>query len=123
MQACNAALSLCVMIESQRGLDVAHEVAALPEVDYLSFGMLDLAQSLGHPGNPAHPDVKSAVSACTDRIHRVGKRVREDFMNYVWINDVLIAGAHQLLDAAPLASRKGIAHSIAVAATGVGADD
>src|SRR5205814_6066364 len=38
MQACNDALSLCVMIESQRGLDVAAEVAALPGVDYLSFG-------------------------------------------------------------------------------------
>ncbi len=30
---------------------------------------------------------------------RAGKRVREDFMNFVWINDVLITGARQLLDA------------------------
>ncbi len=61
MQACNAAISLCVMIESQRGLDIAADVAALPRVDYLSFGMLDLAQSLGHPGDPAHSGVKAAV--------------------------------------------------------------
>jgi 4-hydroxy-2-oxoheptanedioate aldolase len=123
MQACNAALSLCMMIESQRGLDVAHQVAALPGVDYLSFGMLDLAQSLGHPGNSSHPDVKAAVAKCIDGIHRAGKRVREDFMNYVWINDVLITGARQLLDAAPLAARKGVAHSLAITTTGVGADD
>jgi 2-keto-3-deoxy-L-rhamnonate aldolase RhmA len=107
MQACNAALSLCVMIESQPGLDVAHQVAALPGVDYLSFGMLDLAQSLGHAGDPAHGEVKAAVAACIDRIHRAGKRVREDFMNFVWINDVLMAGARQLLDAAAPESRKG----------------
>ena len=62
MEACNAALQCALMIESQRGLDVAHELAALPGVDYLSFGMLDLAQSLGHPGNSAHPDVKAAVA-------------------------------------------------------------
>ena len=31
------------------------------------------------------------------RIRAAGKRVREDFMKYVWINDVLIAGARQLL--------------------------
>ncbi len=99
MSACNAMLSLCMMVESQRGLDIAHEVAALQGVDYLSFGMLDLAQSLGHPGNPAHPDVKAAVDDCIGRIHRAGKRVREDFMNFVWINDVLITGARQLLDA------------------------
>ena len=123
MQACNAALSVCAMIESQRGLDIAHQIAALPGIDYLSFGMLDLAQSLGHPGNSAHPDVKAAVAQCIDRIHRAGKRVREDFMNFVWINDVLIAGARQLLDAAPLESRKGVAHVITMAASGVGADD
>ncbi len=107
MEACNAALSVCIMIESQRGLDVASQVAALPGVDYLSFGMLDLAQSLGHPGDPAHADVKTAVGVCIDGIHRAGKRVREDFMNFVWINDVLIAGARQLLDAAAPESRKG----------------
>ena len=100
MQACNDAISICVMIESLRGLDVAADVAALARVDYLSFGMLDLAQSLGHPGDPAHPEVKTAVASCIERIHRAGKRVREDFMNFVWINDVLIAGARQLLDPA-----------------------
>jgi 2-keto-3-deoxy-L-rhamnonate aldolase RhmA len=127
MLACNAAISLCVMIESQRGLDVAHQVAALPAVDYLSFGMLDLAQSLGHPGDPAHADVKAAVGECIERIHRAGKRVREDFMNFVWINDVLIAGARQLLDAAPPESRKGIpqekAQGVTMAASGGSADD
>ena len=101
MKACNAALSVCTMIESQAGLDAAHEIAALPGVDYVSFGMLDLAQSLGHPGNPAHPDVASAVAACVERIHRTGRRVREDFINFAWINDVLIAGARELLDASP----------------------
>jgi 4-hydroxy-2-oxoheptanedioate aldolase len=123
MQQCNAALSLCAMIESRRGLDAAHQIAALPEIDYLSFGMLDLAQSLGHPGDPAHGDVKSAVAECIERIHRAGKRVREDFMNFVWINDVLIAGARQLLDATAPDSRKGPAQGIAVTASGGGADD
>ena len=67
----------------------------LPGVDYLSFGLLDLAQSLGHPGDSAHPAVKAAVADATKRIHAAGKRVREDFMKYVWINDVLVAGARQ----------------------------
>ena len=53
------------MIESQRGIDIAREVAALPGVDYLSFGMLDLAQSLGHPGNSAHPEVKAAAAGAS----------------------------------------------------------
>jgi 2-keto-3-deoxy-L-rhamnonate aldolase RhmA len=123
MHACNGALSLCMMIESQRGLDVAHEVAALAGVDYLSFGMLDLAQSLGYPGNSAHPEVKAAVGACIDRIHRAGKPVREDFMNYVWINDVLITGARQLLDGTPPGSRKDVSLGNTTTATEARADD
>lgn len=98
MAACNSALSVAIMIESQDGLDAAGEVAALPGVDYLSFGMLDLAQSLGYPGNPGHPAVKAAVADASTRIRAAGKRVREDFMKFVWVNDVLLAGARQLLD-------------------------
>jgi 2-keto-3-deoxy-L-rhamnonate aldolase RhmA len=100
LQACNAGTSLCLMIESGAGLAIAGELAALPGVDYLSFGMMDLAQSLGHAGNPEHADVKAAAADATRRIRAAGKRVREDFMNYVWINDVLLAGAHKLLGAA-----------------------
>jgi len=96
----NATVSVCLMIESQAGLDLAGELAAVPGVDYLSFGMLDLAQSLGHAGNSDHPAVRAGAAAASGRIHAAGKRVREDFMHFAWINDVLIAGAGQLLGAA-----------------------
>jgi 2-keto-3-deoxy-L-rhamnonate aldolase RhmA len=97
MAASNAATSVCIMIETVTGLAQAHTIAAVPGVDYLSFGMLDLSQSLGHPGDPAHPDVKTQVADAIARIHGAGKRVREDFMRFAWINDVLVAGARQLL--------------------------
>jgi 2-keto-3-deoxy-L-rhamnonate aldolase RhmA len=97
MQACNAAVSVCLMIESAKGLAIAGELAAIPGVDYLSFGMLDLAQSLGHPGDSGHREVKQAVEEASARIRKAGRPVREDFMKYVWINDVLMAGARQLL--------------------------
>ena len=100
LAATNAAVSVCLMIESKAGLEIAGDLAALPGVDYLSFGMLDLAQSLGHPGNSDHPVVKAAAADASGRIRAAGKRIREDFMNYAWINDVLIAGADQLLGVA-----------------------
>jgi 2-keto-3-deoxy-L-rhamnonate aldolase RhmA len=95
--AANQTTSVCLMIETRRGLEVAHELAGLPGIDYLSFGMQDLAQSLGHSGDPAHPEVKQAVDTCIARIHQAGKRVREDFMKFAWVNDILMAGARQLL--------------------------
>lgn len=97
MQACNAATSLCLMVESRAGLEAAHELAAVAGVDYLSFGMMDLAQSLGHSGNPGHPDVKRAVDDACGRINAAGKRVREEFMTFAWINEIVLSGAKQLL--------------------------
>jgi 2-keto-3-deoxy-L-rhamnonate aldolase RhmA len=97
IEACNASLAVCLMLESQAGIDAAGELAKVAGVDYLSFGLLDLAQSLGQPGNPDHPDVKAAVADASSRIRSAGKRVREDFMQFVWINDVLLAGTRQLL--------------------------
>lgn len=98
MAAQNAAVSVCLMLETGRGLELAHELAAVPGVDYLSFGMLDLAQALGHPGNPKHAAVQAAVGDASVRIHQVGKRVREDFMRFAWVNDMLRAGMRTLLD-------------------------
>jgi len=98
MAACNGALSVCMMIESTTGLELADRIAQVPGVDYLSFGLLDLAQSLGHPGDAAHPAVQQAVVDCTRRIQATGRRVREDFMRFAWVNDVLRTGLRTLLD-------------------------
>jgi 4-hydroxy-2-oxoheptanedioate aldolase len=97
LAACNAATSLCLMIESRAGLEAAHQLASLDGVDYLSFGMMDLAQSLGHAGEPGHPDVKRAVSEASERVRAVHKRIREDFMTFAWVSEILVAGARELL--------------------------
>jgi 4-hydroxy-2-oxoheptanedioate aldolase len=93
----NSQVSLSLMIESAVGLDNIDAIASTPGVDYLSFGMMDLAQSLGHAGEPNHPDVLAAVDACAARIRAAGKPVREDFMTFAWINDIVVEGARKLL--------------------------
>lgn len=95
---CNDGVSLALMIEDQAGLDLADALARLEGVDYLSFGMMDLAQSLGHAGDPAHEAVRGAAAAASARIRAAGKPVREDFMKFAWITEILIAGAQRLLD-------------------------
>ena len=98
MEACNGAICVCMMIETAAAVQAAHQIAQVPGVDYLSYGLLDLAQSLGHPGEGAHADVKRAVTECTQRVNQAGKRVREQFMKYAWVNDVLRAGFRTLID-------------------------
>jgi 2-keto-3-deoxy-L-rhamnonate aldolase RhmA len=92
LQDCNAVVTLSLMIESRPGLAAAHELAAVDGVDYLSFGMMDLAQSLGRAGRPDHPEVAAAVADASARIRAAGKPVREDFMRFAWIDDILFAG-------------------------------
>lgn len=95
--ACNEAVSVGIMIESGEGLAAAADIAALPGVDYFSFGYNDLAQSLGYPGEPTHREVKRAAEAAAERIRAAGKPVREDFMSLAWINQIVLAGARQLI--------------------------
>jgi 4-hydroxy-2-oxoheptanedioate aldolase len=99
MQECNANMALCLMIESRAGLDAVAELAAVEGVDFLTFGPNDLASSLGHPGDPGHPEVKRAMEEATKRINAAGKYTREQFMHYGWINEVLTAGLKQFIGA------------------------
>ena len=48
-------------------------IAAVPGVDAVFVGPSDLAASLGHPGEPGHPDVKEAVLTSIRRIRAAGK--------------------------------------------------
>lgn len=93
----NAQTSVCIMIESGASLAAAAEIAALPGIDYLNFGLNDLSQSLGMPGRPHDPKIAEAVSACSQRIRAAGKPVREDFMDFAWIKDIIVAGTRQLI--------------------------
>ena len=66
---------ICVItqIESRAGLDQIEAIAAVDGVDGLFIGPADLAGSLGHLGNPAHPEVQAAIEGAIDRIRASGK--------------------------------------------------
>lgn len=72
---CNEELCVSIMVETRGALEAAGDIAALPGVDYMSFGLMDLAQSLGHPGDPRHPEVAAAVADATKRIRAAGNAV------------------------------------------------
>lgn len=54
-------LCLIVQVETGAALDRLEEIAAVDGVDAIFIGPADLAASLGHPGNAAHPEVVAAV--------------------------------------------------------------
>lgn len=92
----NDGVCVSIMIETVEALAAAAEIAAIDGIDYMSFGLMDLAQSLGHPGDPTAPAVKAAVADASTRIRSAGKPVREDFITVGWVNDILLAGASRV---------------------------
>lgn len=71
----SAHLGVCVIaqIESAAGLDAIEAIAAVDGIDALFIGPADLAASLGHLGNPRHPDVQAAIATASARIRASSK--------------------------------------------------
>jgi 4-hydroxy-2-oxoheptanedioate aldolase len=69
----DAEICLLVQVETRSALDELEAIAKVEGVDGVFIGPSDLAASLGHIGNPAHPDVQSALEDAVKRLKAVGK--------------------------------------------------
>lgn len=66
-------VSLMVQVESRAGLEALDEIVAVDGVDGVFIGPADLAASLGHLGDPGHPDVVKEVERAIAVIAAAGK--------------------------------------------------
>lgn len=66
---------ICVLVqaETRSALNEIEAIAAVEGVDGVFIGPSDLAASLGHVGNPQHPDVQAAIKDAVTRLKKVGK--------------------------------------------------
>jgi 4-hydroxy-2-oxoheptanedioate aldolase len=73
LDAADGEMCLFVQIETRKGLDNLEAIAAVDGVDGLLIGPADLSSSLGHRGNPGHPEVAAAIEGAGARIRKTGK--------------------------------------------------
>lgn len=66
-------ICLIVQIETVSAMERLEEIAAVPGIDGIFIGPADLAASMGHPGNPGHPEVQEAIASAMRRIRAAGK--------------------------------------------------
>ncbi|MES2512475.1 MAG: HpcH/HpaI aldolase/citrate lyase family protein [Pseudomonadota bacterium] len=69
----NDQVCLLVQVESVEAMQNIDAIAATPGVDGVFIGPSDLAATMGHPGNTAHPDVQAAIEHGMKRILLAGK--------------------------------------------------
>ncbi|HVL76519.1 MAG TPA: 4-hydroxy-2-oxoheptanedioate aldolase [Noviherbaspirillum sp.] len=73
LRTANDEVCLLVQVETRRGLDNLDAICAVDGVDGVFIGPADLSASLGHRGNPGHPDVQAAIDAAIATICAHGK--------------------------------------------------
>ena len=68
---------VCLVVQAETGtsLENLDAIAATPGVDGVFIGPSDLSASLGHVGDPGHPNVQSAIDDAVARVQRAGKAV------------------------------------------------
>lgn len=66
-------MCLITQVESVKGVAALDEILEVDGVDVVFMGPADLAGSMGHLGNPGHPEVKAVVNDCLHKIVAAGK--------------------------------------------------
>jgi 4-hydroxy-2-oxoheptanedioate aldolase len=66
-------ICLLVQVETRAALDELEAIAAVDGVDGVFIGPSDLSASLGHIGNPAHPEPQQAMQDAVTRLKKMGK--------------------------------------------------
>jgi 2-keto-3-deoxy-L-rhamnonate aldolase RhmA len=69
----NEDLLVILQIESPQGLTAVEEIAAVPGCDMLFVGPSDLSTTMGHRGNPGHPEVAAAIARIETAAKQAGK--------------------------------------------------
>lgn len=69
----NEQIAVIVQVETGAGLAELNAIARIEGVDGVFIGPADLAASLGHLGQPGHPEVQAATLAAFERIRVAGK--------------------------------------------------
>jgi len=69
----NEEILVAVQIETAQAAAEAAAIAAIDEVDLVFVGPMDLAGSLGHPGDPSHPEVLEVIRTVEEAVLDAGK--------------------------------------------------
>lgn len=68
LQTANNEICVLIQIETPKGVENLDDILAVEGVDGVFIGPSDLSASMGHIGNPAHPDVQQVIEESIAKI-------------------------------------------------------
>ncbi len=92
----NDNMLLMIQIETVQAIKNLPAILQVPGIDLYTYGPNDLAQSMGYPGQPNHPEVVAAMREATQTIHKAGKKVTSDVMESLDITNLILDAAQKL---------------------------
>jgi 2-keto-3-deoxy-L-rhamnonate aldolase RhmA len=69
----NSEVLVIAQIETTQAASNIEEIMEVPGVDVVFIGPMDLATSMGHLGNPNHPEVQSTIAAAEAKVLKAKK--------------------------------------------------
>jgi 2-dehydro-3-deoxyglucarate aldolase/4-hydroxy-2-oxoheptanedioate aldolase len=68
----NDEILVILQIETPQAIENLDDIGKVPGVDALFIGPMDLSTSMGHLGNPAHPEVQAAIATVEAKAKALG---------------------------------------------------
>ncbi|MDP7534027.1 MAG: aldolase/citrate lyase family protein, partial [SAR202 cluster bacterium] len=95
----NKEMLVMAQLETATAFENLDSILAVDGIDAFAWGSNDLAQSMGFPGQPDHPDVKAAEASIEDRIHAAGRNMSWDLMATINLPNLILDGTRAFLEA------------------------
>ena len=80
-------------IESKQAHDNLDGILSVPGLTGITGGPHDLAASLGHPGEPDHPECQRLTADAARRARTVGKTIQSDMVASTGLPELIFSAA------------------------------
>ena len=97
MRQTNANMMVLCQLESAKAFDNIDAILEVKGFDCYVNGPNDLAQSMGLPGQPEHPDVVAMERETSKRIHAAGGKLFTELFTVIELRHLIVDAAQQFL--------------------------
>ena len=95
----NDHLLVTAQLEDVQVLDNLDDIFSVDGIDLYASGAQDIAQSMGIPGQPTHPDVIAFEKEVRKQVHAAGKKMADEVMPSARAVAIFMEGSKAYLEA------------------------